>query len=108
MAERLKQADNAVVYRCISPGIIPGNLYKTGIREDSYSLTVYHQDPELGKDLITTIENKLDQFTGELNPGSESTYRIQLATLSGGFDQWLEDEVNPTTYQFNRDFVINH
>ncbi|WP_321282994.1 hypothetical protein [uncultured Vibrio sp.] len=106
--KRPEKSDTAVVYRCITPGVIPGNLRKTGIREDVYSLTVYHHDPDAGKQLANDIVDKLHEFNGELNEGTASAYRIQSATLNGGFDQWLEDEIKPSTYQFNRDFVINH
>ncbi|MFH4454451.1 hypothetical protein WMQ31_10880 [Vibrio alginolyticus] len=105
---RPEKADNAVVYRCITPGVIPGNLRKTGIREDVYSLTVYHQNPDIGKQLANDIVDQLNEFNGVLNEGAASAYRIQSATLNGGFDQWLENETKPTTYQFNRDFVIKH
>lgn len=106
--KRPEQADTAVVYRCITPGFIPGNLQRTGIREDSYSLTVYHQDPDQGKQLADLIAQQLDHFNGELNPGTAKAYPIQQATFSGGFDQWLGSEDGPSSYQFNRDFVINH
>ncbi|MCA2455831.1 MULTISPECIES: hypothetical protein [Vibrio] len=106
--KRPEKSDTAVVYRCITPGVIPGNLRKTGIREDVYSLTVYHQNPDIGKQLANDIVDQLNEFNGVLNEGTASAYRIQSATLNGGFDQWLENETKPTTYQFNRDFVINH
>ncbi|EGQ7740922.1 MULTISPECIES: hypothetical protein [Vibrio] len=105
---RPESADNAVVYRCITPGFVDGNLRKTGIQEDVYSLTIYHQDPDQGKSLADQISKALEQFTGELNPGTEQAYRIQLAELSGGFDQPLLGESGPSSYQFNRDFLIKH
>ncbi|KYN82210.1 hypothetical protein ATY36_13800 [Vibrio cidicii] len=106
--KRPEQADNAVVYRCITPGFVEGNLRKTGIQEDHYSLTVYHQNPDEGKDLADLIAQELDHFSGEINLGTGAAYSIQLATFTGGFDQWIENPEGADSYQFNRDFVINH
>ncbi|EKO3721379.1 hypothetical protein P0F40_000834 [Vibrio metschnikovii] len=102
--KRPDDADNAVVYRCISPGIVEANLARTGIREDSYSITIYHRDAEKGKALADAVFKHLDSFNGTINPLTENEYHIQLITFSGGFDQWLSGD----EYQFNRDFVFYH
>ena len=106
--KRPEDRDLAVVYRCLSPGYIAGNLASGRIREDSYSITVYHHDPDLGKTMAEKIEEGLHEFSGQLNADSDNAYLIQLATLSGGFDQWMGEANGRASYQFNRDFLINH
>lgn len=101
---RPPSAQNAVVYRCLTPGSVEGNLRQTGIKDDSYSLTIYHQDPDEAKRLADRIVAELHGFNGLL-----SGYPVQYARLSGGFEQPLLDESGEcTSYQFNRDFFINH
>ncbi|PSW53020.1 hypothetical protein [Photobacterium leiognathi] len=106
--ERPNPADNAIVYRCLSPGMLPSNLAKLAIHDDSYSITVYHTDPDVGKQLADLISQSLHDFSGELNSETASAYTIQLASFSGGFDQPLTGESGQRSYQFNRDFVFNH
>ncbi|KYO58406.1 hypothetical protein AU461_23095 [Vibrio parahaemolyticus] len=101
--ERPEDADTAVVYRCITPGRIDGNLRKTGIKSDVYSITLYHHSADAGKQLADQIADTLDGFCGVL-----SAYPVQLVSLNGGFDQPLTGETGKRLYQFNRDFVINH
>lgn len=100
--KRPKDADTAVVYRCISPGVVEGGLIQSGIDEDSYSIAIYHTDPEAGKTLADAIKQKLHYFSGDL-----SGYSVQFIEFSGGFDGPCSDAVGPG-YQFHRDFTINH
>lgn len=107
--KRPEQADNAVVYRCISPGFVDvGGMRKTGIRQDAYSITIYHQDADEGKRIASEVTAALDHFNGTIAVDTQNTYHIQLSTFSGGFDQWIETDGSASLYQFNRDFVINH
>ncbi|EGR2774161.1 hypothetical protein V6956_004593 [Vibrio parahaemolyticus] len=101
--ERPEKADTALVYRCLSPGKVDGNLRRTGIKADSYSLTIYHPDPDEGKRLADKLVTEFDGFNGDMNG-----YNIQLASLTGGLDQPLTGEPGQRLYQFNRDFFINH
>jgi len=92
--------DIAVVYRCISPGIVEGNLRATGISEDYFSISIYHTDPEVCKNLADLIKKELHHFSGDLGG-----YPVQFIEFSGGFDQPLNNE-GAISYQFNRDFNI--
>lgn len=106
--ERPDGADHAIVYRCISPGMLPTNLCKFIIHNDSYSISLYHDNPDIGKAMADLIVTELHDFAGALNPQTEFSYPIQLITFSGGFDQRLATASGQPCYQFNRDFVINH
>lgn len=101
--ERPEKADVALVYRCLSPGKVEGNLRQTGIKDDRYSLTIYHNNPDEGKRLADKLVSEFDGFNGEL-----ADYPIQYVSLIGGFDQPLLGEPGKRLYQFNRDFLINH
>ncbi|MDF4554908.1 hypothetical protein [Vibrio parahaemolyticus] len=101
--ERPEKADTALVYRCLSPGKVDGNLRQTGIKADRYSLTIYHHSPDEGKRLVDKLVSKFDGFNGDL-----VGYPIQQVSLSGGFDQPLIGDPGKRLYQFNRDFLINH
>ncbi|MCE2597202.1 hypothetical protein K6Y31_20725 [Motilimonas cestriensis] len=100
--ERPATATNAVVYRALSVGIVPGNLAKTNLSEDSYSITVYHTAPDEGQAAANKIMRTLDCYSGEL-----AGYNIELCMFTGGFDQRLNGN-SENCYQFNRDFLINH
>ncbi|WP_412497290.1 hypothetical protein [Vibrio fluvialis] len=106
--KRPEDENQCVVYRCLTPGVIQGNLRPTGICEDVYSFTIYHANPDQGKTLADAITAALHHFTGELNSGAPNAYPIQLATFTGGGESWLTSEVGSTVYQFTRDFIINH
>ncbi len=96
-------AENAIVYRCISPSMVEGNLSSSGVKQDSYTITVYHSDPDVGKQLADQITKELHHFCGSLDG-----YEVQLVTFSSGFDQSLESAGRSDAYQFNRDFLIHH
>lgn len=101
-------ANQAVVYRCISYSEIEGNLNITGIHSDLVTISVYHDNPETGKDAADLIQQGLSDFYGVLNLDTESEYTIQHSVFNGGQDQPLEVDGGKTLYQFNRDFIINH
>ena len=101
--ERKEGVKRCVVYRCISPANLQGNLANPRIKSDAYSLTVYHDDPEKGKEAAVKLRNQLDSFSGDLGG-----YPVQLIEFDGGFDQPLKQERGMPVYQFNRDFTISH
>ncbi|MCV6612443.1 MAG: hypothetical protein OIF55_16905 [Amphritea sp.] len=100
--ERPAGVNRCVVYRCISPGQVEGNLKDPGIRSDLYSITVYNDDPEKAKAASDTLRT-LHTFHGDLGG-----YPVHRITLAGGFDQPLRGESGISVYQFNRDFTIHH
>ncbi len=100
---RPDNAENAVVYQCISYGTVSGNLRKTGILRDVYSISVYHNSMDDGKQLADRISKELTDFTGSLGGRA-----VQLATLNGGRDIPLTSESGQQQYQFVRDFIIHH
>ncbi|WP_136487873.1 hypothetical protein [Vibrio sp. H11] len=106
--KRPESSDECVVYHCLSPGVVSGNLRSTGIAEDVYSFSVYHSDPDQGKAAAATLTAALSDFTGELNPGTPAAYPIQLASFSGGSENWMNNDTGLTIYRFTRDFTINH
>lgn len=101
--ERPEGVKRCCVYRCISPGTISGNLKSPGIKADTYSITVYHDDPDKGHAAAEIIRTKLNDFTGDLGG-----YPVQQIQPTGGFDQILNAEAGIKVYQFNRDLLINH
>ncbi|WP_028471289.1 hypothetical protein [Neptunomonas japonica] len=101
--ERPEGVKRCCVYRCISPGTISGNLKSPGIKADTYSITVYHDDPEKGRIAADIIRTKLNDFNGDLG-----SYPVQHIQPTGGFDQILNTEAGIKVYQFNRDLLINH
>lgn len=100
--ERPSNSDIAIVYRTIGYGEVEGNLTKTGISEDNISISVYHSNPDTGKAIADAIKNKLHYFGGDL-----SGYPVQFIEFNGGFDRPCEKDVT-NTYEFHRDFIINH
>lgn len=101
--ERPASAVNAVVYRCITPGVIEGNLRGTGLWDDRYSISLYHNDPDVGKALADAVRKQLHHFSGDL-----AGYPIQFAEFTSGLDQALPGDTGTSSYQFNRDFTITH
>jgi len=99
---RPESANTAVVYRCLSPGMVESGLIASGINEDSYSISIYHTNPEVGKALADGIKKSLHYFSGDLGG-----YPVQFIKFSGGFDRQLASD-GRAYYEFNRDFIINH
>lgn len=101
--ERANEAENAVVYRALTHGKIAGNLRKTGINRDLYSISIYHQSPDIGLEKANSLANALDDFNGVL-----AGYAVQLVSFNGGRDLKLSGESGQPQYLFVRDFIINH
>ena len=101
--ERPGRKNRAIVYRSISPSVMSGNLSKPGLRRDLFSITVYHDDVEIGKGIAEKLINDLDDFHGDL-----SGFFVQLMEFQSGFDQILNAEAGLPVYQFNRDFLITY
>lgn len=101
--ERANEAENAVVYRALTHGKIAGNMRKTGINRDLYSISIYHQSPDTGLEKANSLANALDDFNGVL-----AGYAVQLVSFNGGRDLKLTGESGQSQYLFVRDFIINH
>lgn len=101
--ERLPEDDQCIVYKCLSFGIVEGNLKETGIRQDTYSFTIYHVNPDKGREVADALVNELSGLSGEIRG-----YPIQFIDFNGGFDRALISDKGRRFYQFNRDFSITH
>ncbi len=101
--ERPKKTNQAIIFRCISPSIISGNLAKSNLRRDLFSFTVYHDDIEIAKAEADALVKNLHDFSGDLNGCF-----VQLIEFENGFDQILYSEPGLPVYQFNRDFLITY
>jgi hypothetical protein len=101
--ERPASANRCIVYRNISPSFIGGNLASTNLRRDLVSITVYHDDVEIGKAAAEKIMTELNDFSGDFGG-----LLVQLSEFQSGFDQILHAEAGSPVYQFNRDFLITY
>ena len=101
--ERASEAENAVVYRALTHGKIAGNLRRSGIDRDLYSISIYHQSPDLGLEKANSLANVLDDFSGLF-----AGYSVQLVSFNGGRDLKVTGESGQPQYLFVRDFIINH
>lgn len=106
--ERPSTAENAIVYRCITPGQVEGNLASPGIKRDVYSITLYHSNPDEGDRLINLIKTGLEALARVDFALKLGEYPLQSVSFNGGFEQVLSGEVGQKQYQFNRDFTFYH
>ncbi len=93
---------NAFVYSSIGLSNIPGQLKKTGINQDTYTIVLYHDSADTAKALIEEVRESLAEFSGSLGG-----YPVQRVSFEGGFDQPL-NEAGKNMYQFSRDFTFYH
>lgn len=96
-------AEIAVVYRCITPGVIEGNLAPTGLARDVYSISLYHSNADEGDRLIVLVQKGLLDLQRNL-----AGYPVEDVTFSGGFENRLDGEIGQPQYLFNRDFTFTH
>ncbi len=100
---RPASAENACVYRCVTPGRIDGNLCDPNIKSNVYSISIYHSSPDTGATLMIEVEQALLKTGRSLNG-----FVIESVEFVGGFEQPLSGETGQTQYQFNRDFRISY
>lgn len=101
--ERPKGVNRCIVYNNISPSIVSGNLSSPGLCRDLISITVYHDDSEVGIGIAKDLMLKLNDYSGEFGG-----ILAQLIEYQSGFDQILNAEAGNAVYQFNRDFLITY